>query len=437
MNSLKQSKMSEVKFDEKKFEEQLKAASDKLENVTKALEGKADAEDIKSIQETLSEVKDSVNALGMIEDTKLADYVKNIQKQANACEVELKELRKTKGTRKETLQDHIKSIVESDDYKNSIKTGNKHQFVLKADNDLLTSDFTADTGTVGLPQMLIPGVTRHPWRDNPCYAAVTKRTVGMEHEVTYIEELTRSDAAAIKAEGSAYAESGATWITKKLGFYDIGHHSKHTRELMEDAQYATEAINDLLYNGLLRKLESQLLVGTGSSQMTGLTVYAKTFAKPAGLKAVANASIDDCLRVGKLQVARGYMDSDSNKKGYGANFALIGPSTMANRELEKDTIGRRLLQGIDVSRVAGMIILESQDLTESETHQYFLVGDFSKATLYLKRNLIIESGLDGNDFTYGMSTIRASVRGGLLVKNLETYAFVYGDLVTAPALIEA
>jgi hypothetical protein len=56
--------------------------------------------------------------------------------------------------------------------------------------------------------------------------------------------------------------------------------------------------------------------------------------------------------------------------------------------------------------------------------------------LYLKRNLTIETGYDGNDFTYGMVTLRASVRGNLLIKNLEKYAFVLGDFVTAPSLIE-
>jgi len=48
--------------------------------------------------------------------------------------------------------------------------------------------------------------------------------------------------------------------------------------------------------------------------------------------------------------------------------------------------------------------------------------------LYLKRNLIIETGYDGNDFTKGMVTLRASMRGNLLVKNLEKKAFYKGEI---------
>ena len=428
---------NDVKFDEKKFEAQIKAASDNLDNVKKALEGKADAKDLKSIQESLDSVKDTVDTLGMIDDTKISDYVKNIQKQANACEAELKEIKKQKGIKPESTQDQIKSLVESDEFKSAVKNANKAQFVIKAANDLLTSDWTADSGTVGLPQLDIPGVTRHPWKANPIYAAVNKRTVAMEHEVRYTEELTRSDAAATKAEGSQYAQSGATWIAKKLDFYDVGHYVKATRENLEDAQFARETMNDLLYNGLLRALEYKLLLGTGSSDIKGLSVYAKTFAKPTGLNAVANATIDNVLRAAKLQVAQGYSATDTNKMGYPANVGLIGPATMANRELEKDSVGRPFISYGSPANVAGMSILESWDLTETADSQTYLVGDFSKATLFLKRNLIIETGLDGNDFTYGMMTMRASVRGGLLVKNLETYAFVYGDVASDKILIEA
>lgn len=433
----------EIKFDEKKFEEQIKAADNRLKAIEDAVGTKLEAKDLETIQEEITAVKDIITSLEMVGETKLTDFVKNVQEQTNQLEATLADIKKGKGIEPKTLKTLVSDFVEGEDWKEHAKAlqTSKHGrgFELKAAADLLTSDWTADTGTVGLPQMPIPGVTKHPWKTAPIFANVPKRTIAMDHEVKYTEELTRTDSAATKAEGSQYAQSGATWITKMLGFYDVGHFVKVSRESLEDAEYIKQEMNDLLYNGLLRALEYKLLLGTGSSDITGLSVYAKTFAKPLGLKAVSSAKIDDILAVARLFVAKGYNATavnDSNKTGYPANVALIGAATNTNRSLEKDEVGRRLLVGSDLATSAGMSVLESLDLTDTDENQKFLVGDFTKAMLYLKRNLIIETGLDGNDFTYGMITLRASCRGNLLVKNLETYAFVYGDMVTAPALIE-
>lgn len=431
----------ELKFDQAKFDEQMKAVQSRHDGLEKAIKDAKDASaaELKSLKDTLDNLKSELNSM----EPKAVDgsvlSIQKMQKQNNDLEKRIKELETHKGIKPETLQDKIITLVKSADFVNAIKTGQQTTFILeKAANDLLTSDWTADTGTVGLPQMNIPGVTKWPWKAFPVYNSVVKRAVGYDHEIRYTEELTRSDAAARKAEGSQYAQSGATWIAKKLGFEDVGHYIKSTREDLEDAEYVRDEINDLLYNGLLRALEYKLVNGTGSSDISGLYgAYAKTFAKTVGLAGVSGADIDDVLAAAKLQVRKGYnydAANDANKTGYMANLALIGPATMANVSMLKDDIGRKLYD-INSWRPAGMSVLESEDLTEDGTNQYFLVGDFSKATLYMKRNIIIETGLDGNDFTYGMITLRASVRCNLLVKSKETYAFVKGDFATAPQLI--
>jgi len=435
----------EVKFDEKKFTAQIEAADNKLKAVETAMEKKLEPKDLESMQEDITAVKDIVTSLEQIGETKLTDYVKKVQEQANEADKAIKELKERKGVKPETLTDLVKDFVYGDEFRNHCKAMQTQKagakFELKAAADLLTTDWSASGNTVGLPQMAIPGVTKHPWRGAPIYASVPKRTVAMDHEVKYTEEETRTDSAATKAEGSQYAQSGATWITRFLGFYDVGHFAKVTRESLEDAEYIRQEINDLLYNGLLRALEVKLLTGTGSSDISGLEqVYATDItAKPVGLAAVSNVKIADCLRAARLCVAKGVnafsASADTNKTGYPANVALIGKSTVANMELEKDEIGRRYINDALINRVAGMSVLESEDLTESETTANFLVGDFSKAMLFLKRNLIIETGLDGNDFTYGMITLRASLRGNLLVKNLHKKAFYKGELTAVSGYI--
>jgi len=433
-------------IDVEKIQENIKKADKKLDDIQKNLEGKVGADDLKALNDTIDSIKDSVASIENVKvddkEIKLTEYIKNIQEHVNTVEKDVKTRLLEMGQKPKTLLDKVKDLTLSDEWKNHTKdlqkSGAGRRFVMeKAANDLLTTDWTADTGAVGLPQLQIPGVTKHPWRQTPIFAAVPKRTVGMEHQVSYTEELSRSDAAALKAEGSAYAQSGATWITKVLSFFDIGHYVRVTRESLEDAEYIQQEMNDLLSNGLLRAIEVLLYEGAGTTTIEGVSVSAKTFAKPTGVASVSSATMRDCLLAAKLQVKRGYMDSDSNKMGYMANMALIGPSSAYNVVTEKDEIGRVIVENIDGWRPGGMAVVESFDTTETAGQKDFLVGDFNKAMLYLKRNLTIETGLDADDFTKGQITIRASIRGNLLIKALEKYAFVLGDFVTAPGLIEA
>lgn len=428
-----------------KLTENIQKADKKLDEIEKGLAGKIGKEDLKAITESIESVKSVIASVEQVDGKKLGDYVKATQAHADALEKQLTEMKAGMKVKEMTIQDKVKNLILSDDWKSHSKslatkqTGNFRAFEIeKAANDLLTSDWTADTGAIGLPVMQLPGVTKHPWKATPIFASIPKRTVGMEHQISYTEELTRSDAAALKAEGSQYAQSGATWITKVLPFYDFGHYVKLTRESMEDTEYVMQEANDLLSNGLLRAIEALLFSGGGTTTVEGVYTAAQTFARPLGAKSITNASMRDVLLAAQLYVAKGYnavAANDTGKTGYSANLAIIGKSSKYNLSTEKDEIGRPLIDNIEAWRPGGMSVMESEDVTETAASQTFVVGDFNKAMLFLKRNLVIETGYDGNDFTYGMITMRASLRGNLLIKAKEKYAFVKGDFVSAPGML--
>lgn len=435
-------------MDEKEFKDLISKADKKLEAIEKSMENKVGAEQLKTIQDSLESLNDKMISIENIKfgdkEINIVQSIKNLQEHINKLEKETKARLFDFGQKPIILKDKVGNMIKSEDWKNHIKMLQTEKtgkvFVLeKAANDLLTSDWTADTGAVGLPQLRLSGVTAHPWKDTPVFASVPKRTVGMEHQITYTEELTRDDQAAVKAEGSQYSQSGATWISRILSWFDIGCFVKVSREDLEDAEYMNDVINDLLRNGLLRKVEYDLVNGAGTTEIEGVYTAAKTFAKVLGSKAVSTPSMRDIIGHARLFVRKGYnaiAANDANKTGYRANLALLGPAASYAVTTEKDEIGRPLVDNLDTYRPFGLTIAESEDLTESETSKTFVVGDFKKAMLYLKRNLIIETGYDGNDFTYGYRTVRASIRGNLLIKNLEKYAFVKGDFETAGALIE-
>jgi hypothetical protein len=66
----------------------------------------------------------------------------------------------------------------------------------------------------------------------------------------------------------------------------------------------------------------------------------------------------------------------------------------------------------------------------------YLIGDFTKATLYEKEGVSVVMGLDGNDFTKNLQTIRAEWRGAVVVKTNDRTAFVKGVFATDMAALD-
>ena len=66
----------------------------------------------------------------------------------------------------------------------------------------------------------------------------------------------------------------------------------------------------------------------------------------------------------------------------------------------------------------------------------FLVGDMSKAIVAEKGSIMVEVGLDGNDFTKNMRTILAEWKGEVIIENNDLTAFVTGVFATNAAAME-
>ena len=105
---------------------------------------------------------------------------------------------------------------------------------------------------------------------------------------------------------------------------------------------------------------------------------------------------------------------------------LVKLSTTDKRYIDRlITVGSTLvLDGIPIVMNTGVTLGD------------YLVGDFTRATLFDKGAIGIEVGLDGNDFTKNLRTIRAEFRGLLRIKGNDTPAFVTGDLATDAAALE-
>ena len=88
--------------------------------------------------------------------------------------------------------------------------------------------------------------------------------------------------------------------------------------------------------------------------------------------------------------------------------------------------------------VAGQLSLEGVPIVETTlvAADDYLVGAFDLATVYDKGSVSIEVGLDSDDFTKNLRTVRAEWRGLVIVKNNDRTAFVAGDFTTDKAALE-
>ena len=298
---------------------------------------------------------------------------------------------------------------------------------------------TADVNSGTIEAQVEPGVEAAPWRLTPIWNAIQKGTIGAgRDQISWWEETSRTDSAEMVAEETApAAQSAKTWTKQSMDIMMIADHTKVSRSGMEDFEYMRGEIMDLINNGIPRKRETQLLSGAGTTvYLKGLTQYAQTFACPANLNKVPEANDADVLMAAILQVNNGYT-TDTEKKGYIPNVVLVNPGSVTNMQLLKRTDGSYLLppflssNGLNIS---GVRVIPSLDLTADT----FLVGDFSQAKAYIKRNMRISWHYENeDDVLKDLVLVFASMRiAGIKISASAAYGFVYGTFAAAKPLIE-
>ena len=157
--------------------------------------------------------------------------------------------------------------------------------------------------------------------------------------------------------------------------------------------------------------------------------FATAFAAGSFAGTVDNANIVDVLRVAMNQVKL----ADQAMP----NYILMNPSDITTLKLIK--VGSTDERYIDqLQMVAGMLSLDGVPIIESTlvSQDDYLVGAFDLATVYDKGSISIEVGLDGDDFTKNLRTVRAEWRGATVVKTNDRTAFIAGDFTTDKAALE-
>ena len=233
--------------------------------------------------------------------------------------------------------------------------------------------------------------------------------------VVYMEETTRTHAAAETAEAGTYKESTFVLAEKSSPVRKITDSVPVTDEQLEDVPMVQSYLDGRLRFGVRQRLDTQIVSGDGIAP-----------------------NLDGILNVTGIQTqAKGADPVPDAIFKAGTKVRVTGRSVPTHVVLHpNDWQGIRLLRTADgiyiwgspsesgPERIWGWPVVQNESLTENTG----LIGSFEPAWISLieRRGILVERGFTGTQFTEGKQTIRASMRAALVVFRPASFATITG-----------
>ena len=407
----------------KKITEELSEKFEALEEVLgksqEAIDGKASSEDIELLKKSSEEIAESIQKLSKQQDEielKLSEQAKpQVNGYGNKFLKELKEFGlenlKTKG---------FSGVIECHPWNLLNKVG-----TIVIDDNL--GAFDLDTAVI-LP-MRTPGVEKAPDRRTSILDLMTIATTSSNH-VTWIERSARTDGTAAVSEAGQYAQSDFHWTQYKALVEKIGTYIKISSESLEDWPFVISEIRNELMGMLRRQLEAEVFSGSASTpHLDGIDNNAVAYSDTDLDDYVSNPTTADAIRAAINQILG---DDFTNINGI-----ILHPSDVAKMQLDKDGNNNYLFPTFftqDGMRIHGVPVIESTLITAG----YLMVGDFSKITVYMRRNMDIRIwDQDSTDPEYDLKTITGSLRATLKWPSTAYAGVIYDAISDITSAIES
>lgn len=259
---------------------------------------------------------------------------------------------------------------------------------------------------------------------------IVSRGVADSNLISWVSQANKDGAAGGTTEGALKNQLDFDLVVDSQALKKRTAFIKVSDEMKDDISFITTEINNELTRELLKDIENQVYQGDDiGNNLNGIKSTAVAFAAGTFGLTVDNANIVDVLRVAMNQIRIAEQGEPT--------FILMHPSDVTSLKLVK--VGSSDNRYIDeLQLVGGNLTLDGIPIIETTlvTQDDYLVGNFSLATLWDRGSIDIQMGLDSDDFTKNLMTIRAEWRGLIIVKTNERSAFVEGDFTTDKAALE-
>ena len=231
----------------------------------------------------------------------------------------------------------------------------------------------------------------------------------------YMEETTRTHAAAERAEGTAYAESTFVWTERTSVVRKITDSIPVTDEQLEDEMQIMSLLDQRLRFGLRQRLDLQILVGDGiAPNLEGIN-------NVTGIQTQALGTDD---RISAFAKALTLIRFTGRAEPSGAVFH---PNDWLDYVLLKNSNGDFLFgnpfSGPGPQSLLGIPIAQS----DAQTENTGLVGDMANfSRLDDRRGVTVQTGFVGTQFTEGKVTMRADLRTAFTVTRPAAFCTITG-----------
>lgn len=381
-----------------------------LEN---AIEAKATKEDIDSLKAEL--VNNQV------------EQIKALNETLKAQGVAIKKLSE-KGANEVGVLSSTKSMLsEKRDELAAIKGNSDKKVALKVAGTMLGST-NVSGGNVPVEQRL-PGLDIVPSRRVRLLDIVQRGTAD-SNIISWVSQANKDGAAGQTAEGAAKNQIDFDLVVNTESLKKTTAYIKISEEMLTDISFIESEINNELMREILKAVETQVYSGDGTgNNLNGIVTQATAFAAGTFALAVDNANEADVLTVAANQIKLAEHDAP--------NYILMNPSDVTTLKLIKTSAtDKRYVDRL--AMIAGEMSLDGIPIIETTlvAQDKYLIGDFSKATVFDKGMVDIKVGYENDDFTKNLVTILAEWRGLNLIKTNDTSAFVTGTFSTDKAALE-
>lgn len=233
--------------------------------------------------------------------------------------------------------------------------------------------------------------------------------------VKYMEETTRTHAAAEKAEGAAFAESTFAFTERSTPVQKITDSVPVTDEQLEDVAMVEGYINSRLMFGIRQRLDLQVVNGNGTDpNLKGLK-------NVSGIQTQARSSdpaMDAFFKaMTKLRLTGRVMPT----------HILMHPTDWQNIRLTRTADGIYIFGAptdAGPDRLWGLPVVQQDAVAAG----WGMVGSFQPAwiSLFERRGIDIQMGFIGDQFAQGKKTVRGDMRAALAIFRPAAFCEVTG-----------
>lgn len=233
--------------------------------------------------------------------------------------------------------------------------------------------------------------------------------------IDYAQQTTRTNNAAVVAEGATKPSSAYVWTPTTATVRTIAHLAKITRQALDDSVQLQGEVDSEMRYGLAFAEEVELLTGDGTGQhLSGLITNATAFSAP--VNPPGTETMIDNIRLALLQAELALFAPDG---------IVLNPGDWALIELTKDSAGGYIFanpQGSATPRLWAKPVVSTPAMTVDK----FLTGAFKLQKIYDRMAPEVQIASENvDDFEKNLYTMRCEERLALAVRY--PGALIYGD----------